>query len=548
MKTKTIFNFLAFAMLMAAMVLTTACSGSNDLADNKPETTEPTEPVAKKGYELPVTINVTRQGDDATRASYNEDTRKLSFSTGDQLFVEGLDNGGAGQFAGTLTWQSGGTFSGTIYTQNPYSGTADELFSAAIEDSGYTIATLLPNGYESYGFFSIEGDGCGSYLNYDYTKTFANSKAAAVAQFSYEKTLSYDNGFALHPQNAILNFTITGLTANTEVTATITDTNYTPNVVITKTVTTDGSGTATFAIGVADYSYLENFSLTVGSSNFTLPSSTTLTAGKIYNITRSTGATVDLSTINANYTASNGQTLTGTLANNVKISIAAGATVILNNVTINGTNNSSYKWAGITCLGNATIILSGTNTVKGFFDEYPGIQAAAGKTLTIKGSGSLNASSNGYGVGIGGGYNIACGNIEIQGGTVEATGGEGAAGIGGGYHANCGNITISGGTVEATGGNNAAGIGCGGNGATCGDITISGGTVTARGGNSGAGIGSGLVAGCGDITITSGVTKVTATKGGDNSIGAGFNGFCSKVSIGGVETGNITESPYTYQP
>jgi len=283
-------------------------------------------------------------------------------------------------------------------------------------------------------------------------------------------------------------------------------------------------------------------------------SSKELTAGKIYNINRST---VDLSTKNTAYTAQNGETLTGTLDSNVKISIADGATVILHNVNINGTNDSNYEWAGITCEGDATIILSGTNTVNGFYEDYPGIQAAD-KTLTINGTGSLTASSYGYGAGIGGRSGVACGNIEIQGGTITATSVTHGAGIGGGNNASCGNITISGGTVTATGGERGAGIGSGRRGNTigsCGNILISGGTVTATGGDNAAGIGggrgynSGYQSSCGTITITTGVTKVTATMGdgATNSIGAGKYGTCGTVTIGGV-VGAISTSPYTYQP
>ena len=298
---------------------------------------------------------------------------------------------------------------------------------------------------------------------------------------------------------------------------------------------------------------------------------------------------VDLATLTADYEAQDGDVLTGTLAGNYKISIADGATVTLDGVTINGVNDMNYEWAGITCLGDATIILSGTNTVKGFYEDYPGIQAAAGKTLIINGTGSLTASSYNYAAGIGGGMNIACGNIEIQGGTITATSGGHGAGIGGGINASasCGNITISGGTVNATGGQNGAGIG-GGYNASWGNITISSGTVNATGGQYGAGIGGGkrgpasfsggniIISGgtvtatggknaagigggrgnnnknfssCGDITITSGVTKVTATMGdgATNSIGAGYWGNCGTVNIGGVE-GAITTSPYTYDP
>ena len=259
-----------------------------------------------------------------------------------------------------------------------------------------------------------------------------------------------------------------------------------------------------------------------------------------------------LSKLTAAYTAQNGETLTGTLASNVKISIADGATVTLDGVSINASGSwTSGDYAGITCAGDATIILSGTNTVKGFYKDYPGIQAAAGKTLTINGTGSLTASSNGYSAGIGAGSKISCGNIEIQGGTITATGGERGAGIGGAYNAGCGNITISGGKVKATGGEYGAGIGGGRRftaNVSCGNILISGGTVNATGGADAAGIGGGrgnnntYKSSCGTITITTGVTSVTATKGNSNaqSIGAGRYGTCGTVTI---EAGaNVTQN------
>ena len=555
MKTKNIFKALALAMLMPAMMLTTACSNDDDFVTNNNEQT------AKKGFELPVTVNVTRQ-DDATRATYNESTRKLEFSTGDKLFVQGSDYplNSVGQFAGTLTWVSDGTFSGTITTQHEWTKTAAELFEHAISSGGSVSATLLPAGYESYDYLEIMDDGYEALLGESANNSFATSKKLAVEQLSFE-TGSYTSGtgFTLNPRNAILNFTVTGFVPNTKVTASLSD--GSPLFNIEGDVTTDGSGNATFAMGVEANTDLNYLSLTVAGNPVTLVnSSTELAAGKIYNITRAVApAATDLSTINSNYTASNGETLTGTLASNVKISIADGATVTLNNVTINGVNDMNYEWAGITCLGDATIILSGTNTVNGFYSNYPGIQAAAaGKTLIINGTGSLTASSYGKGAGIGGANNVACGNIEIQGGTITATSVEYGAGIGGGDRADCGNITISGGTVNATGGERGAGIGGGRRGpnnGSCGNILISGGTVNATGGENAAGIGggrgynSGTLSSCGTITITTGVTKVTATKGSGatNSIGAGKNGTCGTVTIGGVE-GAITDSPYTYQP
>ena len=275
----------------------------------------------------------------------------------------------------------------------------------------------------------------------------------------------------------------------------------------------------------------------------------------------------DLATITANYEAKDGDILTGTLGSNVKISIADGAKVTLKDVTINGVNNWSCEWAGITCEGDATITLEGTNTVKGFRGQYPGIYVPEDKTLTIEGEGSLNASGNGRSTGIGGGFYRHCGNIVINGGNITATGGNYNAGIGGGEGEEgdsyrCGSITINGGTVTATGGDGAAGIGCGyygasndititsgtvmatggenaagigsGEGGSCGAITISGGTVTATAVKWAAGIGGGNMNGAsGTITITSGVTQVTATKGSDwlDSIGKGDGGEIITVII-----------------
>ena len=286
MKTKNIFKVLALAMLMPAMLLTTACSNDDDLVNN--------ENTATKGYALPVTINVSRQGDEGTtRATFNDATKTLAFSAGDKLFVYGDVDGGAGNFAGTLDYDTeSGKFSGTIYTQNSYPGTADALFTAA-SAGGFVNATLLPAGYGSYGYLSIDDNNTteekyDDFIYYNNEYTFATSKAAGVEQFSYEKATSYSSGFALEPKNAILNFTITGFFGNSKVDVSLTGSGYT----ITKTVTTDNSGNAKFAVGIGGNYDLNNFTLTAGVKAVTIvDSSTPLVKGKIYNITRSATAT-----------------------------------------------------------------------------------------------------------------------------------------------------------------------------------------------------------------------------------------------------------------
>ena len=247
---------------------------------------------------------------------------------------------------------------------------------------------------------------------------------------------------------------------------------------------------------------------------------------------------VDLSALTDDYVAQDGDVLTGTLSGDYQITVAANATVTLKDATI---SSLTGDYAGITPLGDATILLVGTNTVKGGHEDYPGIYVPADHTLTINGTGSLNASSNGNGCGIGGGFYIGCGIIIINGGTVTATGGNNSAGIGSGSFASCGNITITGGTVTAIGGEDAAGIGSGYD-ATCGIITINGGTVTAIGGKDAPGIGGGTEAICGNITITDTVTMVTATKGGDESDSIGAAKFCICGDVTIAPGANVTQN------
>ncbi|MBR2518576.1 MAG: hypothetical protein IKE46_02130 [Selenomonadaceae bacterium] len=277
---------------------------------------------------------------------------------------------------------------------------------------------------------------------------------------------------------------------------------------------------------------------------------------------------IDLSKLTKAYTARNGDILTGKLSGNYKISIAAGATVTLRGATIDQTDNGGK--AGIECAGTATIVLVGTNTVKGAHNgvngSCAGIQAGGeNTTLTIKGSGSLEATGGHSSAGIGASNGGTCGDIVIESGTITATSRVCGAGIGAGSAKNsnnsskCGNITINGGTVTATSKKYGAGIGTGdaddiNHSSKCGNITITGGTVTATGNEGGAGIGTGeakngdgtaagnVINTCGNITIASTVTKVTA-KGswGSANIGAGVNNATTDVQVGTIKVPKVDD-------
>ena len=291
MRTKNIFKAVALAMMMPAMLLTTACSSDDDSIINNENINK--QNTAKKGYALPVTVKVTRQGDNATtRATYDANDMKLSFSEGDQLFVKGKDNsdGGAGQFAGLLSWQSGGTFSGTITTENPYSGTADQLFTEANDCN----ATLLPSGYDDYDYITYEhAEGYDDDICIYTEKAFALTKKAAIEQFSsMEKSSEYNDGFELEPRGAILNFNIIGLEKNKEVNVIINNLGAKP---MEGKVTTDETGCATFAIGIYTvyfHDMLDILDVSVGGYAINVSSShKDPDAGKIYNVTRNVALT-----------------------------------------------------------------------------------------------------------------------------------------------------------------------------------------------------------------------------------------------------------------
>ena len=196
----------------------------------------------------------------------------------------------------------------------------------------------------------------------------------------------------------------------------------------------------------------------------------------------------------------------------------------------------------MTCEGDATIVLEGKNRVDGY-GNYPGIHVSPGCTLTIKGEGELTVNGGEYAAGIGAGKEINCGNIVIEGGTVNAKGGTWFAGIGCGYKSTCGDITIKGGAVCTAGGVQGPGIGAG-DGGTCGNIVITGGSIEATG-NSGAGIGRGGSGVCGNITISAAVTRLVATSGGSSSGYAINASKDSTVTMAGM-VGPVKHNPYVY--
>lgn len=276
---------------------------------------------------------------------------------------------------------------------------------------------------------------------------------------------------------------------------------------ITKLTFTNGTKTYTInRVASADPIYVAVQPVTSGDIEITANdlyiktiSGKTLAAGKMYPIRLRLPATVNLATLGGHYTAKDGDILAGTLGGDYRIIIPDGATVTLQNASINATMTMpTTAYPGIKCQGSATLILVGNNVVNGRNENYPGIYPGPeGSTLTIQGKGSLSASS-GAAPGIG----------SSNGSDSDLK--------------DCGNILIEGGTIEAHGGDKAPGIGSGGRDLS-GDPS------------------------CGNITITNTVTRVTVYKGAnaDYYIGPGKYGSCGTVTVGG-SAGYITTSPYSY--
>ena len=437
---KTI-RFLSMAALVFVGAITTGCSTEDDSSG------QPSQAETVRRVTLTTTINM--DGGAGTRALTEEGVK--TFAEDEQIAVvytntssERVKTVSNALIASDIT-NGGKTAKITVTLTNPVAGSVDYIYPAAMANNDGT-----PN---LSALCMQDGTLATLASTLDYAKGSGD-----MTESSGVFTLP---GIALKNQLTICKFKIKN-SAGTEITSSITGltvsdgTNtYTvsraaaagPIYVAMQPVSSDK--TISFVVNDASNSYYKSVTGKALAVNNLYPITVTMTQG----------TTTDLSSLSADYEAQNGETLTGQLAASHKISIAAGATVILKNVDINyGKTLTASDYAGINCLGNATLIISGTDYVKGFNVGYPGIFVPSGHTLTITGSGTLDVLSDEYGAAIGSGrYNIdaynSCGNIVIQGGTIYARGGGSAASIGSGASiiftqndpgtpSSCGNITI----------------------------------------------------------------------------------------------------------
>ena len=539
--------FRTLTVLIIALAALTACSSDNEILNNQPA--NPTEP---KTYTM--TIQASKGDASTTRGlSLDGKTLNVKWDEGEEVYVvQQEDNDPYGYYVlGKLTATPDtedptmATLTGTLTIAPTHKRNIEFYLHSANSDYRGQTGVLLSDDN------SIE-------KKYDYAMAIARWDVSGEFTVDEEnKTVSVPGGLSFQGTQAIVKFilkdkkgnainakslTIRGLRFSTVDNICLYHPYNSSNFEEGPLTITPAAPTSEIYAAIRTMElYPMLFTLTVIDENdvrYTYEKTDVqFFNGKFYSISVKMNDTrVDLSTLTENYVAKDGDILMGELKKNIKVSIADGANVTLRDLSIEGVEGEygdKYPWAGITCKGNATIVLEGNNTAKGFEDVYPGIYVPEGKTLTITGDGSLTASSNGYGAGIGAGTNMACGDIVIEGGTITANGGVGCAGIGAAGSGNCGNITITGGTIEATGQQSAPGIG------------------------------AGDLARCGNITIENTVDMVTATRGNMAyySIGVSASGgTCGTITIGGTQYYNgsvyasedlqnaLKASPFIYKP
>ena len=473
-------KFYAFMIMAAALA---ACTRAE-----QPQNETPNQP------EVPATYTLTLEaskGKDTRALVLNDNTLNAIWDGTEQVFVYLNGN----QIA-TLTPDQSGQATCLLrgeFTQPPVAGNV------------LTLKLNSDNYMGQRGTLAYIGANC------DYAIA-----TVTVTGVNDGKIASQEGGAKFENQQAIVKFTLMDKTAGTTISpsALTVKGNGTEVATVTgidaATYTANGDGVLFVAIPATSGTI--DLAATVGSDTYKYSrENVTFTVGEYYSITvkmiKKTSRIVDLSDVNwyagGLFTAQDGDVLTGTLNDQYgrRVHIADGATVTLRNVNITKTYT---QHPGVALDGSATIILEGDNTIHSL-SNHAGISVGGpGTTLTIKGGGTLEASADYTGAGIGsngstsGADAISCGNIVILGGTIKAT-------------------SIRG-----------AGIGCG--------SAVLGGSVS-----------------CGNITISA-PAKVTATKGSDApySIGPSSSGQCGTVTIydhvywdesAGIQDATLSTSP-----
>lgn len=234
------------------------------------------------------------------------------------------------------------------------------------------------------------------------------------------------------------------------------------------------------------------------------------------------------------------------LKNGANVTVSSNGTVCDQIVIEGSRDNPSYvnltlsgvdfegPMPGIMVQEGCSLTINLESNSKNYFEtmqEYaPAIQIKSDSSLTIRGTGKLNAKAQGFAAAIGTDSDTYSSQINIESGNIEAYTDRSAAAIGGARGSSNTAINISGGDITASSDFEGTGIG-GGNSPK---INISGGTIDARA-MEGTAIGTGWGDTGADIDITGG--DITAEINGSGAaIGGSSNSRIGKINISGKST------------
>ena len=340
---------------------------------------QPLEPT-NDGNKTKITLNVDNGGNNGSRVNVSD--ANVTFTNGDKILV--VSNG---HYVGTLT-HNGTYFSGNI--TDPVEGEPLYFYFLGNKDtgtltagtSGSTSCTVSISDQTDYPHLpvismgvSIDRENGNAIVNYSSgVSTYEAQLHNKASLMKFNVTTPSNSPICITGMNnkVIIDFT---KAANDGANNGFTYDQEDGGVIILK----GGSGTNVekwaivlpqdeLAAGSAGSIYAQNGTYTTFTG--TRPTIHAIAAngyyhegGDVISMTVNTATDyIDLGDITASTTIATGKTVIGTLANNVKISIADGATVTLNGVSINASGTwTSGDYAGLTCEGDAIIILSGEN-------------------------------------------------------------------------------------------------------------------------------------------------------------------------------------------
>ena len=432
----------ALTIAAALAMTTTSCSSENDIVENAVQPTATSTMHVTVGAGISDGTITRATVDDSETDRNGKPLRTLKFTKGDQLDVRyngeievnGIRYGY--DVYGTLTTTSSNIgddgltaqFSGDLTIKKWRTREGDGEIPDPDLSKLYNYAMLIPANHGSSIVREEFPDDPRGYYQYNYHNGFTATETLneVIARHSLvEGEIDASQNVTLTAKSCILNCTVTGLEASMAY-----------DVRMAKdadpvSITTDGDGNLKFVFWTRVMNESMGFAFYIGNNKRMLTGEKTLTAGKVYNVTR---AAVDFTplTVTDNVTGNTVEPMKGDYygfkdaANITVTGVGEGETISLfaanNTVTLSGVTATSYNefiYGEGDGGGTLNIVLSGTNSIT-ITDSEGGIAIDAfGNSLKLSGNGTLTVTvyRNDY-------YGLMGNNYAYYGGDPASTNGD----------------------------------------------------------------------------------------------------------------------------